>query len=59
MNKQKMRFSVIFEQKKKFCEILYFLMANKHFIKSYIDLTKNEESLKNILVYFLAVKHVL
>ena len=54
---RKKSFSATFG-KKKFCEILHFLMANRHFIKSYLVLTKNEESLKKFLVYFLAVKSV-
>ena len=45
VNKKIKNFSVIFE-KIKFCEILHFLMANRHFNKSYLVLTKNEESLK-------------
>ena len=58
VNKQKKSFSAIFE-KKKFCENFHFLMANRLFVKSYLVLTKNEESLKEFLVYFLAVKKVL
>ena len=51
VNKRKKSFSATFE-KKKFCEVLHFLMSNRHFYKSNLVLTKNEESLKKILVMF-------
>ena len=49
VNKQKKSFSATFE-KKNFCEIFHFLMANRLFVKSYLVLTKNEESLKKIFI---------
>ena len=58
VNKQKKIFLAIFE-KKKFCENFHLLIAYRLFVKSYLVLTKNEESLKNFLEYFSAVKSVL
>ena len=59
VKKQKKKDFQQFLENKKICEILHLLIANRHFNKSYLVLTKYEESLKKILVFYLAVKSVL